>query len=405
MKQKWKVIIADDEFIIREGIRNSIDWDRLNLQVVAEAEDGEEALELALQEQVNILIVDLSMPIMDGLTLISELRDRLPGCKVIIITGHDEFAYAKRAIKLSVDDYILKPVNPGQLMEVLAGVSRKLDVESTNEKILDIASKQLDKNVSLLRERFCLEWIEGDVGEDEIAGQLTFLQMPERLPDMVGVIRWPEQSKGKAFMSEKDRQLLFFAIENVIEELIGETSDAEDYVHFRDQTGMIVVLVWGSRDNMIGLRIAEACEKYLDLNVLVSFQLNEGNENLPELYMAAKTAVNREARMSDFVRKAREMIEQRYSDPELTLESVADELGVSSVYLSRIFKQESGQSFIGLLTHVRTTMAIRLIVGTKLTMHEIAEKTGYDSQHYFSTSFKKVVGMPPNLYRKSFLEG
>ena len=77
--------------------------------------------------------------------------------------------------------------------------------------------------------------------------------------------------------------------------------------------------------------------------------------------------------MSDFVRKAREMIEQRYSDPELTLEFVADELGVSSVYLSRIFKQESGQSFIGMLTHVRTTMAIRLLVGTKLTMHEIAE--------------------------------
>jgi two-component system response regulator YesN len=401
MKRKWKVIIADDEFIIREGIRSSVDWDRLNLQVVAEAEDGEEDLELALREQVNILIVDLSMPIMDGLTLISELREQLPSCKIIIITGHDEFAYAKRAIKLKVDDYILKPVNPGQLMEVLTAITRRLELDATNEKILDIASKQIDKNVSLLRERFCLEWIEGDVSEDEIAGQLAFLQMPEQTPEMVGVIRWPEQSKGKVFLSEKDRQLLLFAIENVIEELI----EAENYVHFRDQTGMIVVLVWGCKDSVIGTRIAEACQKYLNLSVLVSFQLNDENNDLPELYTAAKTMVNREARMSDFVRRARDIIEERYNDPELTLEGVADELGVSSVYLSRIFKQESGQSFIGMLTHVRIKMAIRMLAGTKLTMHEIAEKTGYDTQHYFSTSFKKVVGVPPNHYRKSIIEG
>ena len=85
------------------------------------------------------------MPIMDGLTLISELRSQLPSCKVIIITGHDEFAYAKKAINLKVDDYILKPVNPMKLMEVLATVVRTLDLEAANEKILDIASKQINK--------------------------------------------------------------------------------------------------------------------------------------------------------------------------------------------------------------------------------------------------------------------
>lgn len=402
MRENWKVIIADDEFIIREGIRSSIDWERLNLTVVGEAEDGEEALELALQEQVDLLLVDLSMPIMDGLTLIEELREQLPKCKVIIITGHDEFAYAKKAIRLHVDDYILKPVNPGQLTEVLTAVVRKLELESANEKILDIASKQLDKNVSLLRERFCLEWIEGDVSEDEVLGQLSFLGLPGKLPDMVGVIRWPEQSKGKVFLSEKDRQLLLFAIENVVEELLADGTS----IHFRDPTGMIVVMVWGVQNNDIndiGSRIAEACEKYLNLSVLTSFQVNEGDDDLPELYTAAKTAVNREARMSDFVKRAKEIIEERYSDSSMTLEKVAEELNVSSVYLSRIFKQESGQSFISMLTQVRIKMAIRMLAGTKLTMNEIAEQTGYDTQHYFSTSFKKVVGVSPNHYRKSII--
>lgn len=400
MGRVWKVLIADDEPIIREGIRSCMDWEQLGLQVVAEAEDGEEALELALEKHVDIMLVDLSMPIMDGLTLIGCVRECLPNCKVIIITGHDEFYYAKEAIKLEVDDYLLKPVSPNQLIEVLGSVVRKLEQETANQELLQMASKQIDKNVSLLRERFCLEWIEGDVSEEEIRDQLAFLRMPEKTPDIVGVIRWPERSRGKAFLSEKDRQLLLFAIENVVEELL----QGHHYIHFRDHVGMIVVLVWGKADADIAEQVAAACEKYLNLCVLVSFLVNEDNLSVPELYAAAKTAVNREARMSPFVKRAREMIEQRYADSELTLEQVAAELNVSAVYLSRIFKQETGQSFIGMLTQVRIKNAIRLLASTELSMHEIAELSGYETQHYFSTSFKKVVGIPPNQYRKSMAE-
>ena len=108
MTRTWKVLIADDESIIREGIRSSVPWDDLRLEVVGEAEDGEEALEMAVDKQANILLVDLSMPIMNGLALIRHLREQLPKCKIVIITGHDEFNYAYEAIKLEVDDYILK---------------------------------------------------------------------------------------------------------------------------------------------------------------------------------------------------------------------------------------------------------------------------------------------------------
>ena len=163
---------------------------------------------------------------------------------------------------------------------------------------------------------------------------------------------------------------------------------------------MIVVLIWGCSDTIIGVSIAEACQKYLNLSVLVSFQLNDGTNDLPELYTAAKALVNREAKMSNFVIKARQIIEERFGDSHLTLEKIADELNVSSVYLSRIFKQEAGQSFIGMLTHARITVAIRMLAGTNLTINEIAEQTGYDTQHYFSTSFKKVVGTTKLLPKK-----
>ena len=96
----WKILIADDEYIIREGIRAAVAWAELNMEVVAEAEDGEEALELALKHQVNIILLDLNMPIMNGLTLMEHLREQHPSCRIVIITGHDEFVYAQQAIRV-----------------------------------------------------------------------------------------------------------------------------------------------------------------------------------------------------------------------------------------------------------------------------------------------------------------
>lgn len=396
MSRKWKTLIADDEAIIREGIRSSVPWEALSLDVVGEAEDGEEALELAVQTQAHILLVDLSMPIMSGLALIGHIREQLPHCKIVIITGHDEFAYAYEAIKLEVDDYILKPVNPEALTEVLRRLVHKLEESAVNGELLHMAAKQIEKNVDLLRERFCLEWMRGELTEDEIAEQLTFLRMPREAPDFVGVIRWPEQSKGKAFFSEKDRQLLLFAIENIMEEHLRDWP----VVHFRDDFGLIVVLIWGRPDESALARIEAAVADYLKIQIVASFLPNEACD-VPTLYAAAKASVNKETRLSPFVRRTKQIIAERFAEQELSLEGIAAELNVSHVYLSRLFKQEAGASFICVLTQTRIKEAIRLLSESDIPIHEIAERTGYESQHYFSTSFKKATGLPPNQYRKS----
>ncbi|MNY60944.1 HTH-type transcriptional regulator YesS [compost metagenome] len=111
--------------------------------------------------------------------------------------------------------------------------------------------------------------------------------------------------------------------------------------------------------------------------------------------------MNKETRLSPFVRRTKEIIAERYADPSLSLEGVACELNVSTVYLSRLFKQEVGASFVSVLTQTRIKQAIRLLSETDLAIHEIAEQTGYESQHYFSTAFKKAAGLPPNQYRKN----
>lgn len=395
MMRKWRTLIADDEAIIREGIRSSIPWEELKLEVVGEAEDGEEALELAVEKQAQIMLVDLSMPIMNGMTLIGHIRKRLPQCKIVIITGHDEFSYAYEAIKLEVDDYILKPVNPGALTEVLRKLVHKLEETVAGEELLQMASRQIEKNFALLRERFCLEWMKGELGPEEIAGQLAFLRMPAEAPDFVGVIRWPEQSKGKAFYSEKDRQLLLFAIENIMEEnLQGFTC-----IHFRDEVGLIVLLIWGKPDSAVFRQIEQDVADYLKIALVASYLPNRDGD-VPQLYAEAKASVNSEIRLTPLVRRTKEMVAERYADPDFSLEGAAHELNVSSVYLSRLFKQEVGASFINVLTQTRIEHAIRLLSETDLSINEIAEKTGYESQHYFSTSFKKAAGLSPNQYRK-----
>lgn len=241
MHDKWKVLIADDEPIIREGIRDSVNWESLDLVIAAEAEDGEEALELALEHSIDILLVDLNMPIMDGITLMKALKEKLPECKFIIITGHDEFSYAQEAIRLDVNDYILKPVNPEQLQQVLSNVREQLYASKQQKEHLSLASRQIKKNFPVLRERFGLEWIGGELSAEEIMEQLRFLNLPERCPDVLGVIRWPDLQVGPPINSEQDRQLFLFAIENIVSEMLSSW----EIMLFRDPSVLIIVCVWG----------------------------------------------------------------------------------------------------------------------------------------------------------------
>lgn len=142
MSECWRVLIADDEPWIREGIRDAVSWERYQMSVSAEAENGEEAFELALKHGIDLLIVDLNMPIVNGITLMKKLRGALPQCRFVIVTGYDQFAYAQEAIRLNVDDYLLKPVDPAHLELVLENISVSLAAEKRSS-----ASKSLPSSI------------------------------------------------------------------------------------------------------------------------------------------------------------------------------------------------------------------------------------------------------------------
>jgi two-component system response regulator YesN len=129
-KQTIRMLIVDDEPVICQGLRCTIDWEQLGIEVAGEAYDGEEALQLTEEHNIDLLLTDIRMVGMDGLELTAQLKKRYPHVRVIMISGYEDFAYARQAVRLSVSDYLLKPVDIDELVTVV----RKVAEEIRNEK-------------------------------------------------------------------------------------------------------------------------------------------------------------------------------------------------------------------------------------------------------------------------------
>ena len=110
-----KVFLVEDERIMREGLRDSIPWEKYGYVFVGEASDGEMALPLIRKTRPDVLITDIKMPFMDGLALSQIVTSEFPGTKIIIISGYDDFEYARQAMRIGVSDYLLKPFSDGEL--------------------------------------------------------------------------------------------------------------------------------------------------------------------------------------------------------------------------------------------------------------------------------------------------
>ena len=124
-----KVFLVDDEIVIREGIRESFPWDRTPYTLVGEAPDGEMALPMIRDTNPDIVITDIKMPFMDGLELCRSLRTQMPWIGIIVLSGYDEFEYARQCIQLGVREYLLKPINSAALKEALDKVSSQMKEE------------------------------------------------------------------------------------------------------------------------------------------------------------------------------------------------------------------------------------------------------------------------------------
>src|SRR5512136_1879210 len=122
----YRLVFVEDEIVTREGVRDNVDWRGNGFEFCGEATDGEMALQLLEINRPDVLITDIKMPFMDGLQLSKIVRERMPWVEVVILSGHDEFEYAQKAIKLGVTEYLLKPVTVQDLHGVLQKIAAQL---------------------------------------------------------------------------------------------------------------------------------------------------------------------------------------------------------------------------------------------------------------------------------------
>ena len=160
---KTKVIIVDDEYLIRNLIRNCIDWDEIDIEIVGEASNAHECLKLIENTKPDIVLTDINMPLTNGLDMSEHLLKKYPEIKIIIITGYDKFEYAKRSVRLGVSDFILKPIDDEELKIAVLRIKEKIEkekaeinkVKSIEEtigdltEIIELDKKESDKCVNI----------------------------------------------------------------------------------------------------------------------------------------------------------------------------------------------------------------------------------------------------------------
>lgn len=163
-----KVFLVEDEVIVREGIKNNIDWEGNGFEFCGEASDGELAFPMIKKEKPDIVITDIRMPFMDGLELSRLIKKELPDIKIMILSGHEEFEYAKTAIQIGIEEYLLKPINGDELLHAVCRVAEKIREERENAKILQKYQKDSIENLENSKRELFLDLVSSEPALSEV---------------------------------------------------------------------------------------------------------------------------------------------------------------------------------------------------------------------------------------------
>ncbi len=175
--EKYSVLLVDDEEDVIQIIMKKMDWESMGFQIAGYAHNGVEALEMAEELQPDVVMTDIKMPYMDGLTLSRKLKELYRTVKIIIFSGFDEFEYAKEAIQIEVEEYILKPIDAGNLKEVFGRIREKIDREMDEKRNVDKLKKYYMESLPILQENFYTSLIDGRIPEGKVDKYLSNYQI------------------------------------------------------------------------------------------------------------------------------------------------------------------------------------------------------------------------------------
>ncbi len=178
----FKVFLVEDEIVVREGIRKNIQWEQYGFSYAGDAPDGELALPLIRQIQPDLLITDIKMPFMDGLALSELVRKELPRTKIVIISGYDDFSYAQQAIRMGVEQYLLKPVIKEKMVDLLVSLQKKMEAEQKQREYLSMFQREAQEYEAFSRRRFFEQIVTGGLSVCEISETAKAMEIDLNAP-------------------------------------------------------------------------------------------------------------------------------------------------------------------------------------------------------------------------------
>ncbi len=255
-----KLMIVDDETLFREALKVSIPWDTLGYEVCCEAENGFDALEKIAEYKPDVALVDINMPVMDGLELAAEIKGKELDVKIIIITGYDEFAYARQAIEVGAGNYLLKPIEETELAAALASIRERIHKERSARLETEALAQQVSDYKPILREMLLNDLVQGNqlLGKDEFISLLrqTDVDLSARW-FQVAVIEVSQKAEGAN--GDAAGHLWCFAVSNLAKALLEEYCPLELCRDIHGRLNVLFFLEQGGED--LQMDLANALEQ------------------------------------------------------------------------------------------------------------------------------------------------
>ncbi len=289
-----KVLIVDDEFLIRNYFKMRICWEELGMEIAGEASSAMEALDLVDQIVPDIIFTDVCMPFMDGIEFSKAVVEKFPHIKIVIVTGHDEFDYVKRSIKLGISDFLLKPVNPGEIRKVALELKSKIELERSHIKEYEKLKQRLDESLPYMQEKFFNELLLGELDHNEVMDKMVYFKIDINRESDAFQIAVVEVSDSVGGNREKEEESILLAMK--CSDVIKQALRGDQYVHvFFDNSRKIVIL-----SNNDSLDLDDCCEtiKALIINRCKCFvcigigNRVHGSKNIKATYREACDALN-----------------------------------------------------------------------------------------------------------------
>ena len=250
----YKVLLVDDEQDVINIIEHKVNWEELGFEVIGSASNGAKALEIAETMQPDVVLTDIKMPYIDGLELSKTLKNEFPNIRIIIFTGFDEFEYAKEAIHLEIEEYLLKPVNSDELVKCLKRLKESLDCEHDEKLNVEKLEHYFEESLPLFRMNFFVSLIEGRIPKENIKQYLNSYQIKIKGKYFCCVvIHTSENDVPKDF----DPLLLSMSVQKEAIERIGKNWMNETFTYLGN-TVMIIETDSKEKINML----TDECDKF-----------------------------------------------------------------------------------------------------------------------------------------------